>query len=139
MYRTKIDVRYSETDKMGIVYHANYFPWFEVARSRFAIEHGMNYAETENRGLRMPLADCYCKFIKSAVYGDSVYVDTEISYLGVAKCRFDFVVCRASDEALLAKGYTTHAFTDTDLRPLNLKKRYPDVYEKLLEMRGETQ
>lgn len=57
----------------------------------------------------------------------------------VAKCRFDFVVRRASDEALLAKGYTTHAFTDTDLRPLNLKKRYPDVYEKLLEMRGETQ
>lgn len=139
MYRTKIDVRYSETDKMGIVYHANYFPWFEVARSRFAAENGVNYAETEKRGLMMPLADCYCKFIKSAVYGDSVYVDTEISYLGVAKCRFDFNVYRVSDGVLLAKGYTTHAFTGENLKPLNVKKRYPDIYDKLVKMRGETQ
>ncbi len=136
MQRTRITVRYSETDMMGIVYHANYFPWFEVARTELTQSFGVSYAKAEADGLLMPLTDCGCRFVKSAVYGDTVLIETRVTVLTAARCRYEYRAYREADGALLAEGYTGHAFTDKSLRPLNLKKKFPEIYEVLEEMRG---
>lgn len=137
MFQTKLQVRYCETDRMGIVHHSRYFPWFEVGRTEFFKSTGLTYAEIEERGILLPLVDCYCKFIQSAVYGDDVRVMVELEELGAAKCKFRYRILRDSDEALLATGYTTHGFTTPALKPLNLKKKFPEIYSVLEKLRGE--
>lgn len=137
MFRTKISVRYAETDRMGIVHHSRYFPWFEAGRTEFFKSCGMTYDEVEKEGVWLPLVDCHAKFIDGAKYGDDVWIEVKLSKLGVAKCVFEYRVIRDADEKLLATGYTTHGFTTPKLRPLNLKKEYPCIYKIMKELRGE--
>lgn len=136
MFRTKLTVRYSETDSMGVVHHSRYFPWFEVGRTEFFKTSGMSYREVEERGVLLPLLDCYAKFIKGARYQDDIWIEVELKQLGVAKCKFEYNVVRCSDGVLLARGYTTHGFTDKQFRPLNLKKKYPDIYSVMMNLAG---
>lgn len=128
MHKTSVEVRYGETDKMGIVYHANYFNWFDVARNKWSKDNDVEYFGLEKQGIMMPLIQCDCKFIKSAVFGDMVVVETSLTQLSIVRCRFDYKVFRESDKELLATGFTVHAFTDVKQKPLNLKKRYPKVF-----------
>ena len=137
MFRTKIKVRYSETDRMGVVHHSRYFPWFEVGRTEFFESSGMSYAEVEARGILLPLVDCYCKFIEGAKYADALWVEVALQKLGVAKCIFEYRVIRCRDNTLLATGYTTHGFTTPDFVPVNLKKAAPEIYEAMLRLRGD--
>ena len=134
MFRTKITVRYAETDSMGVVHHSRYFPWFEVGRTEFFKTCGMSYREVEERGVLLPLLDCYAKFIEGARYQDDVWIEVRLSRLGVAKCGFEYKIIRCADDALLAEGYTTHGFTDKSFKPLNLKKKYPEIYEALKKL-----
>lgn len=137
MFRTKISVRYAETDRMGIVHHSRYFPWFEVGRTEFFKASGMTYDQVEREGVWLPLVDCYAKFIEGAKYGDDVWIEVQLAKLGVAKCIFQYRVVRDADQALLATGYTTHGFTMPALKPLNLKKEYPHIYKIMEQLRGE--
>ena len=66
MFRTKIEVRYCETDRMGVVHHSRYFPWFEVGRTEFFKQSGTSYDQIEQMGVLLPLVDCYGKFIQGA-------------------------------------------------------------------------
>lgn len=128
-------VRYPETDRMGIVYHANYYPWFELGRLDFIEMFHMTYADMENRGLLMPVTETHCKYIKSSTFGDEVSVETELSKLTVARCEFKYRVLRAGD--VIAEGKTVHAFADTKLVVINLKKRFPEVWEAFSAMLEE--
>lgn len=137
MFCVKIDVRYSETDKMGIVYHSRYFPWFEVARDNLCRSYGLNYADLEKMGVMMPLADCYCKFLKGATYGDTVLVYAKLEKLGVASCQFSYTVKREEDGELLATGTTKHGFVGNDFKPVNLKKLHKHIYDTFCKMESE--
>ena len=137
MFGTKIEVRYGETDKMGVVYHSRYFPWFEVAREKLLEGYGIRYADLEKDGIMLPLVDCYCKFKKGAKYGDTVVVNAVLEKLGVASCKFVYSVVREADGVLLAEGYTSHGFVDSDFVPVNVKKVYPNIYNILEKVRGD--
>ncbi len=134
MFRTKITVRYCETDSMGVVHHSRYFPWFEVGRTEFFKTCGMSYREVEERGVLLPLLDCYSKFIHGARYQDDVWIEVRLTRLGVAKCAFEYRVVRCGDDVLLAEGSTTHGFTDRNFKPINLKKKHPDIFEALKKL-----
>ncbi len=138
MFRTKIQVRYCETDRMGVVHHSRYFPWFEVGRTEFFKTSGLSYDEVERKGVLLPLTDCSCHFICGARYGDDIWVEVTLEHLGVAKCSFSYRIIRVSDEKLLATGSTTHGFTTPELKPLNLKKSYPEIYQYLCDLRGDS-
>lgn len=118
---------------MDVVHHSRYFPWYEVGRTEFFKSTGMSYRDVEERGVLLPLLDCYSKFIKGAKYQDDVWIEVKLESLGVAKCKFLYNVVR-DDDVLLATGYTTHGFTDKNFKPINLKKKYPDIYEHLLSL-----
>lgn len=137
MFRTRLQVRYAETDRMGVVHHSRYFPWFEVGRTEFFKSTGMTYDEIERQGVLLPLVDCYSKFIQGARYGDDVWIEVKLEEVGVAKCKFSYNVIRCEDEKLLATGYTTHGFTTPEFKPVNLKKTYPHIFELLCKLRGE--
>lgn len=128
-------VRYPETDRMGIVYHANYYPWFELGRLDFIEMFHMTYADMENQGLLMPVTETHCKYIKSSTFGDEVSVETELNKLTVARCEFKYRVLKAGE--IIATGKTVHAFTDRKLVVINLKKRFPEVWEAFSAMLEE--
>lgn len=129
--KAKVTVRYVETDKMGIVHHSNYYAWFEIGRGEFITESGISYKEIEEEGVMLPLVESSCKYIIGAKYADNVIIETYIKELNPVKVIFNYNVIRESDSTLLAKGKTTHAFVNNNFKIVNIKKNFPNIWEKL--------
>ena len=133
MYQgSKIIVRYAETDKMGIVHHSIYPVWYEVSRTDFVKELGLQYSEMEKQGVMTPLVEMHSKFIMPADYEDELIVKTKIGKLSPVRIIFEYEVYK--DEVLINTGSTMHAITNTELKPINLKKVNEEMYNKLLKM-----
>ncbi len=73
---TNIRVRYAETDQMGVVYHSNFFPYFESARAEAIRELGFTYADMEKLGVIMPVVEVHCRYLLPARYDDLLKVKT---------------------------------------------------------------
>lgn len=136
--RTTIDVRYQETDQMGVVYHANYLIWFEIGRTKY-IEHlGFNYTDMENSNIVSPVTHVDMTFKTPVQYGEKVTVETWVqSYNGI-RTVYAYHILNENDE-LAVSGTTEHVIVRKDtFRPLSLKKSFPDwhdAYEK--QIKGE--
>ena len=98
---TKIRVRYSETDQMGVVYHSNYFPYFEVARAESIRQWGFTYADMEKMGIIMPVVDVHARFLRPALYDDLLTIKTYLRELPVHhKIEFNHEVFTEKNELL---------------------------------------
>jgi acyl-CoA thioester hydrolase len=113
--RAQVTVRYAETDMMGIVYHGNYLPWFEVARTQLLREQGFPYRQLEAEGYRIPVLEVAAKFIRPATYDDLLTIVATIREKPLLRIRLEYEVFRG--EELLATGHSTHAFCDLKGRP----------------------
>lgn len=113
--RAQITVRYAETDMMGIVYHANYLPWFEVARTALLREQGFPYRQLEADGYRIPVLEVAAKFLRPATYDDTLTVVARMREKPLLRIRIEYEVFRG--EELLATGHSAHAFCDLNGRP----------------------
>lgn len=130
---TLLRTRYGETDQMGIIYHPNYYVYFEMGRTEFLREAaGISYKDMEALGIMLPLTETHCKYRIPARYDDELVVKTAIKEMTVARIAFTYQLFRASDEALLAEGETVHAFTDSKGKPVNLKKANLELYNMLI-------
>jgi acyl-CoA thioester hydrolase len=114
--RVKVTVRYAETDMMGIVYHANYLPWFEVGRTTLLKEIGVPYRKLEEEGFRLPVLEVSAKYIRQAVYDDTLEIVTTLKERPLLRIFLEYEVRR--DDELLAAGSTMHAFVDRDGKPV---------------------
>lgn len=113
---TKIQVRYAETDMMGIVYHANYLPWMEIGRTELLRENGLPYKEIEARGLMLPVLDVNVQYKRPAKYDDTVTITTRITEKPFLKIKISYELTR--DDELLATASTTHAFMNAAGQPV---------------------
>jgi acyl-CoA thioester hydrolase len=114
--RVQVTVRYAETDMMGIVYHANYLPWFEVGRTTLLKEIGVSYRKLEEEGFRLPVLEVAAKFLRPAVYDDTLEVTSTVDERPRLRIRIAYEVRRSGE--LLATGTTLHAFVDKEGRPV---------------------
>lgn len=109
---TTVRVRYAETDQMGVVYHSNYFHYFEVARSESIRGLGFTYADMERMGIIMPVVEVRCKYIRPAVYDQLLTITCEVRQLpDDHKIIFYSDVLNEKKE-LLATGHVTLYFLD---------------------------
>lgn len=131
---TKLTVRYAETDMMGIVHHSRYYPWFEVARTEFIKNSGISYTEMEKMGVLLPLTETGCKYIYGLRYEDEVLIKCRLSKLSIARCRFDYDVYKLPEMKLMSQGHTCHGFVNGEFKPLNLKKAYPELWDRLTKL-----
>jgi len=113
--RVQVTVRYAETDMMGIVYHANYLPWFEVARTALLREQGFPYRQLEADGYRIPVLEVAAKFVRPALYDDTLTIVATMKEKPLLRIRLEYEVFRG--EELLATGHSSHAFCDLHGRP----------------------
>ena len=114
--RTQVTVRYAETDMMGVVYHGNYLPWFEIGRTTLLREQGLPYRQLEEDGFRLPVLEVAVKYLRPAVYDDTVTIVTTLRERPLLRIRLEYEVYRG--EELLATGSTVHAFIDRSGRPV---------------------
>lgn len=116
-------MRYAETDRMGIVYYAHYFVWFEVARTDWLREMGWSYREMEAEGLSLPVLEARCRYQQPARYDDELEVRAVGTLVSPVRAQFEYEVVRAADHATLATGSTLHASLDRTGRPCRLPER----------------
>src|SRR5256714_11729555 len=88
-HETTIRVRYAETDRMGVVYHANYLAWCEVGRTEYIRSGGMSYREMEARGVPLVVADATIRYHAPARYDDVVRVETTLGDVRSRSVTFD--------------------------------------------------
>jgi acyl-CoA thioester hydrolase len=104
--RTRLRVRYAETDRMGVVYYANYLVWFEVGRAEWLRQAGWSYREMEREGIALPVIEAHCEYRAPARYDDEIEVAARGTLLTAARIRFDYEVARVGDDAIAAVGHT---------------------------------
>jgi acyl-CoA thioester hydrolase len=122
-------VRYAETDKMGVVYYANYFVWFEVGRCELIRAIGKSYRDLEEAGIGLPVIEAHCEYRSPARYDDELQVKTWGALLSPARVEFRYEVSQVTDGTVNAVGRTVHASVDQKGRPCRL----PDYIRDLLK------
>ena len=101
---------------MGVVYHGNYLPWFEVGRTTLLKELGLPYRQLEADGYRLPVLEVSAKYLRPAVYDDTITIVTVLRDKPLLRIRLEYEVRRGDD--LLATGWTIHAFIDREGKPV---------------------
>jgi acyl-CoA thioester hydrolase len=122
-----VRVRYAETDKMGIVYYAHYFVWFEIGRTEWLRETGWTYRAMEDDGYALPVIEARCEYKSSARYDDDLRIETRARLVTPIRLAFDYRVARIGDERTIATGVTVHATVDRSGRPVRLPARVKDL------------
>lgn len=123
-----VRVRYAETDKMGVVYYANYFVWFEVARTDLLRSLGWSYRDMEQAGVALPVIEAECRYHRGARYDDELDVRAEGRLLSAVRMEFIYEVVRRGDAVPAASGRTVHAAIGSDGRPCRLPERIRQVF-----------
>jgi acyl-CoA thioester hydrolase len=104
---TEVRVRYAETDQMGVVYHANYLVWCEIARTDLIRTLGASYRELEERGVRLAVSEASVRYIAAARYDDRIRVETRLSRVTSRTMIFDYTILNADSLQRLATASTT--------------------------------
>lgn len=126
-------VNYSETDQMGVVYHANYLIWFDRARTELMRETGLTYKELEQQGVYLAVSEVHIRYRAPARYDDVVQIRCWVRELASRRVTFGYLVERAATREPLATGETSlvslthqHAVTRIPPHVLDLLKPVPD-------------
>lgn len=118
-----VRVRYAETDKMGVVYYAHYFVWFEIGRTDWLRETGWTYRAMEAEGFGLPVIEAHCEYKLGARYDDEIEIRTGARMASPLRLAFDYELVRTADGAGIASGYTIHVTIDAAGRPTRLPAR----------------
>jgi acyl-CoA thioester hydrolase len=113
---------------MGVVYYANYFVWFEVARTEWLRQSGWTYREMEHDGISLPVIEARAEYQRPALYDDEVEIGTIGTLVTPVRVRLDYEARRAGEDALLATGHTVHAALDQRGRPCRLPPRVREIF-----------
>lgn len=125
-------VAYVETDAMAIVHHSNYIRWFEMGRNDMLRTIGYPYSKLEKMGIWMPVIGVGCDYKSPAVFDEVVLIRAWVDKVKGASVYLAYEVVGKESGEVKVTGSSSHGVTDTDLRPLRLKKEFPDLYEKLV-------
>ena len=124
---TMVRVNYSETDQMGVVYHARYLVWLDVARCEHLRLSGLSYRELELSGLRLAVSELAIRYRQPARYEDVVRIRCWVRDLASRRVEFGYAVERAEDARLLATASTSLLALDAGMSLTRLPPRVRQV------------
>ncbi len=118
-------VRYAETDQMGVVYHANYLPWFEMARTELCAARGVRYRDIEaNDGLLLTVVEAQGRYDAPARYDDEILAEARLKHSHPRMIAFTYEIRNALTSQLLVTGETKHVFITREGRPVKVPHKY---------------
>lgn len=118
-----VRVRYAETDQMGVVYHGNYAPYFEMGRVEWLRDLGLSYKVMEEQGVMLPVVSLTMNYKRPARYDDNLKVRTIFKSLNGVKIEFDYEIYNEKEE-LLTNGYSMLVFVDMKTGKPTLPPQY---------------
>lgn len=121
---TRVRVRYAETDKMGVVYYANYFVWMEIGRTDYCKTIGFSYRDMEAEDANMAVADASCRYVAPAYYDDEIVIRTTVERLSRRLVVFLYSIRNGVTGKLLAEGKTVHVTVGKDGKRCSIPDRY---------------
>jgi len=127
-HHTEVRVRYAETDAQGVVYHANYLVYFEVARSAFTRSRGLSYQQMEESGWYLMVVEASLRFKAPARYDDRLVVGTRVAKMRGKLLGFDYEIRQADSGLLLVTGETLHICLGADQRPRELPAQVVEAF-----------
>ncbi len=119
-------VNYYETDKMGVVHHSNYIRFLEEARCYFLESYDFPYSEFEKKGISIPVINVNCNYKTHVTFNDIIVISVSIKeYTGVrVVIHYELTNKKTGNIVMIAE--TKHCFTNSSIRPINLKKICPE-------------
>ena len=137
-YETTARVRYAETDRMGVVYYANYLVWFEIGRVETFRQMGFSYKEMEEADDSWAVvAEAHCRYLKPTLYDDVVRIRTRVTESRSRTLRFGYEIRRNGTDELLATGETLHVICDGRGRSKALPEKYRQYFPLTPRSNGE--
>lgn len=130
IYNFERKINYYETDKMGVVHHSNYIRFLEEARCSFLDDIGLSYATMEKSGIMIPVLGVNCSYKYHVTYDDTLLIKLAVTEFTGVKMTVSYTLIDKNTEKLVMKAETKHCFTDKSLKPINLKKHFPDMFDK---------
>lgn len=139
LQETTVRVRYAETDQMGIVYHANYLVWMEVARVDFCTSMGFRYRDMEQAdGVFIAVVEANCRYLRPARFDDDVVIKASMTAANQRMVEFGYEMRREGE--LLATGLTKHMFVNSEMSVVRLPERYWSMFglgkRDMIEVQG---
>ncbi len=126
---TKIDVRYPDCDRMGIVHHAVYPVWYEVARMAHFEKLGFSYADMNALGINPPMVELDLRYTAPATYPGAVTICTKTTFCAPKKLELQYEAFFGG--RLCGSARSFHIWTGPDMKSLDMEKAYPEIYAKL--------
>jgi acyl-CoA thioester hydrolase len=128
----ELRVRFAETDAQGVVYYANYFVWFEVARVNFLRSLGFSYADAEKAGIGFVIAEASCRYLAPARFDDLIKIRTRVEEVKNSSFTLSYEVLNAQTSQLLAQGRTVQVFVDMkgSRKPIPIPPPLKEALEK---------
>lgn len=121
---------YYETDRMDIIHHSNYIRWLEEARVDLMEQIGYPFAEMEAKGIVSPVLGVSLEYKSPVKFGDEFEINCKLTKFNGCKFELDYEIINKTTGMLSCKAHSFHCFTDASLKPLRLKKAYPQLFEK---------
>jgi len=121
-------VRYSETDQMGVAHNKNYFEWFEIGRTYYCHQKNTPYKNIEKQGYYLVVVEAFCKYKKPLRYDEKFLIRVSLKEISPKKAVFAYELVTKNDKKLIASGYTVHIVTDSKAKVCSLP---PHIIEKL--------
>ncbi|MFJ7976597.1 acyl-CoA thioesterase [Peribacillus sp. JNUCC 23] len=122
----EIEVRYAETDQMGIVYHANYVIWLEIGRTQLIKDLGFNYAEMEADGILSPVIDIQVSYKKPLRYGETATVKTWIESYDGLRVVYGYEIFTGNGELAVSAKSSHVCVKKENFRPISIKRLFPE-------------
>jgi len=132
-YDHPIKVYYKDIDQMGIVYYSRYFEFFEEARTEMLSSIGLDYSNVEENGAMLPVIEAHCEYKKGATFSQDLIVKTYIRELPKVKIKFEYKICPAGSDEILLTGYTVHACTNLEGKPIKMPKYIRKILKDKLD------
>lgn len=130
----QIEIRYAETDQMGVVYHANYIVWMEIGRTQLLQDLGFNYAKLEEQGYVSPVMDLSIQYKKAMRYGQTATVRTWVESHSKLRTTYGYEILH-EDGSVAASGTTLNILVKKEnFRPVPLRKIDPAWDSKYTEI-----
>ncbi|WP_347550268.1 thioesterase family protein [Pseudalkalibacillus hwajinpoensis] len=134
---TPVEVRYGETDQMGVVYHANYLIWFEIGRTALINDLGFKYADMEREGILSPVVDIKASYKHPVRYGDDVTIKTWVENYNGIRVTYGYEVM--SGDELCVTGESVHTCVKKDtFKPVSIRRKFPEWHQAYEEVKKKT-
>lgn len=123
------EINYYETDKMGVVHHSNYIRYLEEARCKWMKQLGISMEELETMGYTIPTLEVNCEYKNHVTSGDVILIKPRITEYNGVRMTVSYEVIDTKTNKEVIKAWTKHCFTNSELRPVNMKKSNVKIHE----------